>query len=130
MSVLGGIAALTFDVSRLRAAKGELQAAVDAAAINGVNGLSTNQYFAKAQAAANENRCDGTNVSLTSSNVVPGNWSGTSFTANLTPFNALRVTALRTTASGKPHAVLPVGLHGKNGGGLAGDGDLRVRQAR
>ena len=114
LCVTGGMAALAFDVSRLRSAKGELQAAVDAAAINGINGLTTNQYFAKAQASANENVCDGTAVTLTSANVVPGNWNGTAFTANASPINSLRVTALRTTANGNPIRTYISGFFGQS----------------
>jgi hypothetical protein len=101
-AVVGGIAALAFDMSRARAAKGELEAAADAAAMNGANGLTDNTYLAKAQAAAAENKCDGTAVALASADVIVGNWTGTAFTVNGTPRNAIRVTASRTTAGGNP----------------------------
>lgn len=82
MSVLALFAAFAFDMSRLRSAKGELQAAADAAAMNGANGLADGTYLAKAQAAAADNYCDGTSVSIAAANVTVGNWTSATFTAN------------------------------------------------
>jgi hypothetical protein len=93
-----GFAAFCIDISRVRTAKAELQAAADAAALNGANGLSDNTYFSKAAAVAGENRCDGTAVTLAVADVTPGNWNNTAFTANGMPRNALRVIASRTKA--------------------------------
>lgn len=99
LTVTVGFAAFSFDLSRFRMAKGELSALADAAALNAANGLVDNTYAAKANAVAAENQVDGVAASIPASAVVPGYWSGTAFTANGTPRNAVRVTVTRTKAN-------------------------------
>lgn len=100
MTMVIGFAAFTVDLSRARSAKSELRAVSESAALNAANGLSDNTYIAKAQAAAAENKVDGSAASVLSANVIPGNWTGTTFTANGTPRNAVRVTAERVNSKG------------------------------
>lgn len=100
LTIIFGFAAFCVDLSRVRAAKSELQAATDAGALNGANGLADSTYVAKVQAAAAENKCDGVSVSITSSQITPGNWNNSVFTANGSPRNALRVIGERSTALG------------------------------
>ncbi|MFT3787274.1 MAG: pilus assembly protein TadG-related protein [Tepidisphaeraceae bacterium] len=88
--------ALGVDLFRARIAKAELQAACDAAAMNAANGLADSTYVVKASAAAAENKCDNTAITLASSAVVPGYYNNGTFTANGTPRNAVRVTLRRT----------------------------------
>lgn len=113
MVALAGMGALAFDMSRLRTAKGELQAAADSAALNAANGLGDSTYFAKAQAVASQNKCDGVAITLLAANVTPGNWSGSSFVANGTPRNAVKVVASRTTAGSNPIQSYMANLIGK-----------------
>lgn len=98
ITILMGFAAFCFDISRVRTAKAELQAAADAAALNGANGILDGTYLSKAAEVASENRCDGNIVTLSASDVIPGNWTNNTFTANGTPRNALKVIASRTKA--------------------------------
>jgi hypothetical protein len=100
MTVLLGFAALSVDLGRFRTARSELETLADAAALNAANGLSDNTYAAKANAVAAENKVDNVVASIPAANVVPGYWSGTAFTANGLPRNAVRVTASRTKAAG------------------------------
>jgi Flp pilus assembly protein TadG len=99
ITVLLGFVAFCVDISRVRTAKSELQAASDAAALNGANGLVDATYFAKAAAVATENLCDGTAITLAAADVTPGNWTNSTFTANGSPRNAIRVVAARTKAA-------------------------------
>lgn len=100
MSLVIAFAALTVDVSRARAAKSELRAVSESAALNAANGLADNTYVAKAQAAAGDNRVDGSVGTVLAANVLPGNWTGSSFVANGTPRNAVRVVAERVKSKG------------------------------
>jgi hypothetical protein len=100
MTSVVAFAAFSIDLSRARTAKSELRTVSESAALNAANGLSDNTYIAKAQAAAAENKVDGSAASVPAANVVPGYWSGTSFTANGNPRNAVRVTAERIKSKG------------------------------
>jgi hypothetical protein len=100
MTLVVGFAAFTVDLSRARSARSELRAVSESAALNAANGLSDNTYVAKAQAAAADNKVDGSTATVLSANVVPGNWTGSTFTANGTPRNAVRVTAERVKSKG------------------------------
>lgn len=99
MTVLIGFVAFCVDFSRVRTAKSELQAAADAAAFNGANGLIDGTYYAKAAAVASENQCDGIAVTLAPADVTAGNWTNSTFTANGSPRNAIRVSVVRGTSS-------------------------------
>jgi Flp pilus assembly protein TadG len=99
LPVLLGIASLAVDFGRIHAARGELQAAVDAALIYGARGIADGTAFAKAVIAAGENRYDGNKpLTLSGSEVQVGSWNSTTkaFTAGASPANALQITVSRT----------------------------------
>jgi Putative Tad-like Flp pilus-assembly len=111
MTALFGMCVLTLDLGRARSAKGELQAAADAAALNAANGLADGTFAAKAVAAAGENKVDGTPVAPTWLTTTPGNWSNDAFTANANPRNAVRVQIERSAAkNNKLSGILVQGL--------------------
>ena len=77
---LMGIASLAVDIGRVQVAKTQLRGAADAAARYGAaampNGISAVQ--AAAIDAANDNKADGTTVTIVSSDVEFGLWTTTS----------------------------------------------------
>jgi Flp pilus assembly protein TadG len=97
-----GIMALAVDVGYIYNVKGDLQAAVDAAALAGAGGLSIDQSTARARAinVALSNYANGLPVVLQNSDVQLGMWnSATGFTPLNSPTarpNAVKVTALLT----------------------------------
>jgi len=102
MAVIFAMVSLSVDLGRARLVKTELQRVADAAARAGAAGLSTSAAQARSSAIsiAGENSVDGTSFTLTNSDVEVGNWTGSSFTVNGSPSNAVRVTARRTAATG------------------------------
>jgi Flp pilus assembly protein TadG len=110
-----GFCSFAVDLGRVETAKTELRRAADAAARAGAAnipmGSSAVQNAAIAMAAAN--KCDGASVVISASNVEVGIWnksSGTFSTSgnadNITTFNAVQISALRTKANGNPIPLL------------------------
>jgi len=83
--VLFGFAALTVDVGYLYIVRGELQNAVDSAALAGAGALvkPTDVALARARTAAYNNRADQNPVDLADMDIELGNWD--SLTATFTP---------------------------------------------
>lgn len=114
MTMLFAICALGVDASYLYLTRGELQATADAAAHAGVialwpAGAATPQTAAATAAAQNyaaKNMPAAANGTVVKpADVLTGNWvKGTpgTFTANLSPVNAVRVTAYRATSHTNP----------------------------
>ena len=104
MTLLIGIGSYAVDYGRVQMAKTELMRAADAAARYACTGISDGTYIAKAIDAANDNTCDGTAVTLTSSDIVKGYYdtAAKTFTPNGTPTNAIKVTCDRVGANGIP----------------------------
>jgi Flp pilus assembly protein TadG len=105
-TVLLGFCSLAVDFGRAQMIKTELRRAADAGARAGVYSLSTGNSTTQAKTdavnMANSNKVDGGLASLTTSNVLVGNWNGSSFTSGGSPTNAIKVTASRTNAGGNP----------------------------
>lgn len=104
MTIMMGLTSLVVDLGRAEVATIQLQAVADAAAGAAAQDLcdaqSTATATADAIAVASQNTVDGQTVTITSSNIVYGNWSGTAFTANGSPTNAVQVTIARSAANG------------------------------
>lgn len=96
MPAVLGIISLAVDFGRVQMAKGQLQDACDAAARYAASGASDGTYLTKAQAVATQNTFDGQSLSLSAAEVSVGNWANSTFTANGTPNNAVRVMLTRT----------------------------------
>lgn len=95
---LAGILAMAVDVGYLYNVKGDLQSAVDAAALAGASGLCIDQDTARARAAdlALKNFADGHAVSLTEADIELGYWGNSGFEIVNSPTarpNAIKVTA-------------------------------------
>jgi len=104
ISVLLGIMGLAADTAYVFWTAHQLQNAADAAALAGAAevGFSTSQAVTNAVNAAAVNKAAGAAVQLNSStDVQVGNYvrSTATFTANTSPYNAVKVTARRTTGS-------------------------------
>jgi Flp pilus assembly protein TadG len=104
-----GFVSFAVDLGRVQTAKTELRRAADAAARAGVACLSqgTSAVQTAAINMAGNEKCDGSSVSVSTSNVVVGIWntSTKSFSAsgsadNVTKFQAVQVTASRTKSGG------------------------------
>jgi len=110
-----GFCSLAVDLGRVQTAKTELRRAADAAARAGAAYIpqGTSAVQSAAIAIAAQNKCDGANVVLTNSNISVGFWNkstntfSTSGSAdNVTTFNAVQISALRTKANGNPIPLL------------------------
>lgn len=103
LPVLICLVGLGADTAYVYMASSQLQDAADAAALAGAAEVqfSTSQAVTNAMAAAAANKAAQASVQLATSDVVVGNYNQTSntFTANGTPYNAVQVTARRTTGS-------------------------------
>jgi Flp pilus assembly protein TadG len=95
---------LAVDLGHVMLVKTQLQGAVDAAARsaaqNLMSGGSSSTASSAAITSAAANKVDSVSQTLLSSDVVIGNWSSNTFTANGTPANAARVTGYRKLARG------------------------------
>ncbi|WP_428940065.1 DUF7305 domain-containing protein [Fontivita pretiosa] len=100
MMALLAMTSLAVDLARVQLCKTELQQAADAAARYAARGIADGTYRSKAQAAASENLCDGSPVTLLAEDVELGTWSDGTFTAGGDSPNAIRVIARRTAARG------------------------------
>jgi Flp pilus assembly protein TadG len=106
--ILLAMASFAVDYAVVQIAKTQLTAVVDAAARCAAKKLATGSTTAQAQSAAitlaAQNKVNGAALTLTTANVVVGNWdsSAQTFTANGTPTNACRVTGALSTATGNP----------------------------
>src|SRR6185437_8179429 len=100
MTAVLGITTFAVDYGRMQLCKTQLRQAADAAALYAVTGLADSTYVNKAQSAASDNTCDGSAISLTSSDVVAGTWSNGTFTAGGFSPNAVKVTAQRVASRG------------------------------
>ncbi len=118
-----GFCSFAVDLGRVQTAKTELRRAADAAARAGAAniplGATAVQNAAIAMAAAN--KCDGSAVTITASNVQVGIWNtstntfSTSGSANNTnTYNAVQITCLRTAANGNPIPLLFGQIFGAN----------------
>ncbi|MGA2441480.1 MAG: TadG family pilus assembly protein, partial [Tepidisphaeraceae bacterium] len=110
-----GICSLAVDLGRVQTAKTELRRAADASARAGAACIpqGTSAVRSAAIAIAAQNKCDGANVVLTNSNISVGFWNKSSNTFstsgsadNVTTFNAVQISALRTKANGNPIPLL------------------------
>jgi hypothetical protein len=110
-----GFCSFAVDLGRVQTAKTELRRAADAAARAGAAnipmGISAVQTAAISMAYAN--KCDGSPVVIAASKIQVGVWntsSGTFSTSgtadNVTTFNAVQISALRTKANGNPIPLL------------------------
>jgi len=105
MTALLAICSLGIDYGRVQLAKAELERAADAAARAGANVLPTSGAAVARTTAityGGYHRVDDSALSLSAADVEIGNYTGTTFTVNGSPSNAIRVTAARTTAKGNP----------------------------
>lgn len=95
---------LAVDLGRVQCAQTELQNACDAAARYAATGVKDGTALAKAQAAAQENRVDGSALNILAADVETGTWDDATrvFTPTATNPNAVRVTGRRTAARGNP----------------------------
>jgi Flp pilus assembly protein TadG/formylmethanofuran dehydrogenase subunit C len=100
MMALLALTSLAVDLARVQLCKTELQQAADAAARYAVHGIADGTYRSKAQAAAAENSCDGSPVTLLTQDVELGTWSGGTFTPGGSSPNAIRITARRAASRG------------------------------
>ena len=118
-----GFVSLAVDLGRVQTAKTALRVAADAAARAGMaampQGASAVQAAAIAMAA--NNKCDGSTVTLTNSNIQTGIWNNSTKTFsssgsadNITKFQAVQITAFRTKANGNPIPLLFGMLVGAN----------------
>lgn len=105
MTMLLGFVGLAVDFGNLTVVRSQLQMTADAAALAGVNILSTSSglVVSTAQQYANLNHPDNGTV-LRSADVLTGVWDSTNntFTATSSSPNAVRVTVRRTQANGNP----------------------------
>jgi uncharacterized membrane protein len=92
------ICSLAVDYARVQVAKTQLIAVTDAAARAGAINIQNGNSVAKAQAVAAANKVDGSAMTLLTSDISVGNWSGGTFTAGGTPNNAVRITTERSAA--------------------------------
>ena len=99
-AVLTMIGSLAVDYGRAQSARGSLQQVTDAAARAAAWGIVDNSYYTKAQGIASASQVDGTALNLQSGDVVKGNWNGSNFIANASPYNAVKVTATRSASRG------------------------------
>jgi Flp pilus assembly protein TadG len=94
---------LTLDTSHAYTVGRELQNAADSAALAAASKLSTSFSAAQTAAvsAAADNHAAGVSVQVANSDVVEGNYNSSTgvFAANTTPYNAVKVSARRTTGS-------------------------------
>lgn len=97
-----GIMSFAVDLGRVQCAKTELQNACDAAARYAATGVHDGTAFAKAQAAALENKVDGSALSILAADVETGTWDDSArvFTPTATNPDAVRITGRRTAARG------------------------------
>jgi hypothetical protein len=114
LPALSLIVSLAVDFGRVQVAKEELRRAADAAALDGAQGVSDGTWLSKAQVAANDNLVDGGTFSLSSGDVLIGNWTGSAFVASGTPQNAVQVSAHKTAAGGNGVPLLFGSLLGEN----------------
>ena len=108
------IASLAIDYGRVQSARGSLCKIADASARASAWGVSDNTYFAKAQAIASASVVDGLPLTLNATDVTRGNWNGTTFTANATPYNAVKVTATRSANRGTGIPTLFASIMGRS----------------
>jgi hypothetical protein len=101
-----GLCSLAVDWGRVQIVRGELRLSADAAARYGASGLPDGAAVVRARAkdAADDNTANNTPVVLADADIELGNWAKPTktFTPNLSPLNAVRVTARRTGANAVP----------------------------
>jgi Flp pilus assembly protein TadG len=129
--VLVILSALSIDWGHVQMAKVELQRLCDSAARYAVTGASDGTALTKANYIASLNSVDGQTLTFAAADVEVGRWNvaaGT-FTAGLTPINAVRVTGRRAVstaiagafgASGKTVVTRAIAKFGSAGYGLIG----------
>lgn len=105
MTAMTAFVSLSVDYARVVMAKTQLQRVADAAALYGAQGVESGYAVSNAQAVAAQEVVDtyspaGTPFSLQAADVVTGNWSNGTFTANGSPTNAVQVTAVCSAARG------------------------------
>ena len=115
--VVMGMGALAIDLSHSWAIKSKMEATTDAASLAGAQQLpNTSAVTPKALDLAARNTPSNYGTLVTSSDVLIGNANATTktFTANATPFNAVKVTASRTAAKGNAAPRFFAGVIGLN----------------
>ena len=118
--VLLGMCSLAVDYGMVQTAKTELRAAADAAARAAAAGIATSVSQAQTNAIniAAANKCAGTAVTITNSDIDFGTWSAGTFTvlsgAARSNANAIRINAKRTSANGNPVNLLFARAVGKS----------------
>lgn len=100
LPALAAIISLGVDLGRVQLAKGELQRAVDAAALYAARGASDGTAVTKAQAAAAENLVDGTALSLQAGDIQLITWANGTYTVGGSSPNGVRITGYRTALRG------------------------------
>jgi hypothetical protein len=98
MSAMMGFCSLAVDFARVESAKTELRRAADAAALYACQGIANGTAVTKAIQSGNDNKVDGTPLTILPGDVTVGTWSGGTFTAGGSSPNAVRVQAYRTKA--------------------------------
>ena len=92
--LLGVLTVLTVDWARIQLAKGELQAAVDAAALHAVTGVQEGTYRQRAQESLSDNRAGGRPLDYAPGDIAIGQWNLTGQQLDLLdPPDALAITA-------------------------------------
>lgn len=112
MTVMIGFTSLAVDLGRAQLAKTQLQAAADASALYGAQGLFDGTASTKAITVAGQNTVDGGTLTLQSGDVTTGYWANGTFSASGTT-RAIRVIARKTKARGTGVPLLFAGVLGQ-----------------
>ncbi|HEX4796238.1 MAG TPA: pilus assembly protein TadG-related protein [Humisphaera sp.] len=100
LTALMALASLGVDFARVQVVKTQLRRTADAAARYAANGLADGTAVTRAITAAAENPVNGVAYTMSASDAVLGNWSGGTFAAGTTPYNAVKLTLGLTAAKG------------------------------
>lgn len=113
MTVLLGFLSLGVDLGRAQLAKTQLQAAADAAALYGAQGLFDSTASSKAIAVAAQNLVDAATLTLQSNDVTTGYWSNGTFSTSSGGTSAIRVRARKINSRGTGIPLLFAGVLGR-----------------
>lgn len=98
LPALAAIISLGVDLGRVQLVKGELQRAVDAAALYAAKGAGDGTALSKAQSVASANMVDGSALSLQAGDVQLITWANGTYTVGGSSPNGVLVTGYRTAA--------------------------------
>ena len=100
LTLIFALASFAVDYGRVQLSKTQLQMSTDAAAKWGALGLASgkNTVVARINSAAADNKVNGVAPTFNNSSVILGKWNSATrvFTANATPFNAVKVSGTST----------------------------------